>query len=65
MMSEPKDLVYKEAIATGLRLRAEHLLMRLKHSQENCWCELAIGNPMYKDHTKLCKEIRAYFEATK
>jgi hypothetical protein len=24
-----------------------------------CWCEFAIGNPMYRDHSELCKQIAA------
>jgi hypothetical protein len=24
-----------------------------------CWCQKAIGNPMYLDHSELCKEVSA------
>lgn len=30
---------------------------------ETCFCEMAIGNPMYNDHTPACKRARAVLEA--
>lgn len=31
--------------------------------EAGCWCQVAIGNPMYDDHTAACKAARAALEA--
>lgn len=33
----------------------EDLKSALKHG--NCYCEVGIGNPMYRDHTTICKKL--------
>jgi hypothetical protein len=42
----------EEIVMESRRGRGEH----------GCWCEIAIGNPMLKDHTGLCKKTRALME---
>ena len=40
--------------------QAERLLQLLKLG--DCWCEMAIGNPMVKDHSEVCKRIQKLFQ---
>ena len=44
--------------------QAAHFLRALRLNKGgsigDCWCQFAIGNPMYSDHTSLCKEIRNF-----
>ena len=28
----------------------------------NCWCEVGIGNPNYKDHSAICKKLQDLYE---
>jgi hypothetical protein len=37
----------------------EQILFALGY--ENCWCSLAIGNPMVYSHSALCLKIQEYF----
>lgn len=39
---------------------ANALLESLKRG--TCWCEVAIGNPMFKQHSLPCREIQRYFD---
>lgn len=39
---------------------AEDTVMALSYFHKGeCWCEVAIGNPMYRDHTDICKQACA------
>lgn len=33
-------------------------LVGLKHRHAECWCGVAIGNPMYSEHSLACKLAR-------
>lgn len=38
---------------TGREIALELVISQLKRG--DCWCEMACGNPMFKDHTAGCK----------
>ncbi len=31
-------------------------------AQSRCWCEMRIGNPMFRDHTQVCKRAWHIYE---
>jgi hypothetical protein len=33
-------------------------IRHLKHG--DCWCEMGIDNPMYRDHSEGCKAVRRF-----
>lgn len=37
---------------------AEEVIRLLKRG--SCWCEMAIGNPMFKEHSEACQKAQAY-----
>jgi hypothetical protein len=44
-----------EKIEAQLLIDLVGILNRLKKG-DCCWCDVAIGNPMLKDHTQLCMD---------
>lgn len=59
----------KTALAAGREdnhsiAQAAHFLRALRLNKGgpigDCWCQFAIGNPMFPDHTNLCKEIKFF-----
>ncbi len=45
-----------------LVLELEKLVLEVAHDKKSpCWCQVAIGNPMMKDHSQQCKALREYF----
>ena len=60
-----------KAIKTALELGREshHQLynakdiiysLRLGTDKNKCWCQMAIGNPMCKDHSNACKQAQVF-----
>lgn len=42
------------------------LLTALRRSNEyECWCEMAIGNPMMRGHSSQCKRAHATYQRLK
>jgi hypothetical protein len=50
----------KEDSVLVLALRALKLLKK-----GSCWCEIGIGNPMYKNHSEGCKIAQHILEDSK
>lgn len=49
-----------QQVAQEAVLEKDKEIERLKTSLKrgDCYCEVGIGNPMFRDHTNICKEIR-------
>ena len=54
-----------DAVADNYRGRilvAQAVLMGLKHG--DCWCQMALSNPMVHEHSQWCKLAQAIFDDT-
>ena len=54
-----------DAVADNYRGRilvTQAVLMGLKRG--DCWCQMAIGNPMIREHSQWCKLAKAIFDDT-
>ena len=55
--TDRKDDLIKELLTRITELTK--LLLKMKHGNSMCWCDVALGNPMLGGkHTDLCQEIR-------
>lgn len=41
--------------------KAVALLRALKRG--SCWCEMGIGNPMYRDHSVTCEQVQKFLKS--
>ena len=55
---------YDMLLAENKRLLAALVGLRGGCVGEPCWCEMSIGNPMYREHTESCKAATAALENT-
>jgi len=55
-------------VAAGVETEAtqedEPLQLLLHLKRGDCWCEMAIDNPMIKSHSDVCKRLQQLFSKT-